>query len=142
MDQDRGTFGPYLKGHMDRKGWNITQLGLEAGVSQAIISRWISGQTTPSVENLRPVAHAIGRPLLEVVVAAGILTPEEAKAKVVHSPAGTLSDEQLLAEVERRIKTGARPAPTLEKVAEQPGRFEVVGAKKPARRKKGEGGRS
>lgn len=130
MDEHRGAFGLYLQGHMTSHDMTATDLANATGVSQSIISRWISGATKPSVENLRPVASVIGRPLLEVVVAAGILTPDEANATFVHAPATELSDDQLVAEVARRIGTAALRPPTKAEIKAHPERFVVVDPKK------------
>lgn len=140
MEPSRGTFGAYLQKHMDTKGWNPTDLSRAAreaadpagpkGPDATAIARWIRGEIKPSVENLRLVAIAISRPIAEVLVAAEILRAEEVELQVVAEPE-RLSDEQLLAEVGRRMKVPSvmRP-PTREEIAANPDRFVVVDPKK------------
>jgi transcriptional regulator with XRE-family HTH domain len=111
MDSHRGrTFGDYLRAELDKRDWNATQLATQAGVSQAIVSRWIRNETVPTIDNLRPLAASLNTTLLDLLVAAGILTPDEAGAELVLAQVDRLSDDELLAEVGRRMK-GARPAP-------------------------------
>jgi transcriptional regulator with XRE-family HTH domain len=99
------TFGAYLRAAVDRNHELDTLAGLaqKSGISQSVISRWSRGETTPSVENARALAQALHRPLLEVLVAAGIVTEEEAAVAGNISDLTELSDEDLLAELRTRM---------------------------------------
>jgi transcriptional regulator with XRE-family HTH domain len=60
---------------------NAAELSRRSGISESQISRWLKNRGAPDVETLRKVARVLNRPLLEVVVAAGHLTPDEARMK-------------------------------------------------------------
>lgn len=100
---DEQTFAAYLRGQLDRHQWSAADLNRQSGLSQSLISRWLRGETAPGVDNARILASAFRRPLLEVLVAAGILTDKEARQKVTTARADALSDDELVAEVRRRM---------------------------------------
>lgn len=106
---EKPTFGAYLQGLLDRAEWTQADLGRAADIHPTLIGRWIKGQDI-SVPNARAVAAALNRPLLEVLIAAGILTAEEAKAGDWEPVAAVkLTDDQLVAELRRRLETAAAP---------------------------------
>ncbi|PXY20356.1 helix-turn-helix domain-containing protein [Prauserella endophytica] len=119
---DDQKFPAYLRSQLDRHRWSPADLSRASGLSASLISRWLHGETTPGVENARAVARAITRPLLEVLVAAGQLTPDEAGQKANHVDLSSLTDDDLLAEVRRRLHS-ADPAPTRADVVSDPGDF-------------------
>lgn len=71
----------WLKEQMDHKGWkHQSELVRAAGVPQSAVSQWLlRDDQQPSIENARKVAGALGVSLLEVLIAAGYITPEEAR---------------------------------------------------------------
>lgn len=71
------------------------------GISQATISRW--QRSMPQPDSAAQFARAYGRPVLEAFVAAGYLSEEEASATVTVPDIGALSDDELLAEIKRRM---------------------------------------
>lgn len=104
---EKPTFGAYLQDLLDRAEWTQADLGRAADIHPTLIGRWIKGQDI-SVPNARAVAAALNRPLLEVLIAAGILTAEEAKASDWEpSDATTLTDDQLAKEILRRLKAAS-----------------------------------
>lgn len=105
MNTNRGTFKDYLRQQLDRREWTAAELARASGLSESVIGRWLKAATLPSVDNARALAIALGRPMLEVVVAVGMLAPDEIATAVEVGPRlSTLSDEELLAEVARRVK--------------------------------------
>lgn len=72
------------------------------GVDQSTVSRWKTG-VPGKPENVAALARAYRRPVLEAFVAAGFLTERDAKAKVTVPDIGALSDDDLLAEIKRRM---------------------------------------
>lgn len=120
MSTHRGSFKDYLRQQLDRREWTAADLARASGLSESVIGRWLKAATLPSVDNARALANALERPMLEVVVAVGILAPEEITATVEVGPRlSTLSDEELLAEVARRVKRNGRE--------ERGGRVTVLG---------------
>ncbi|WP_410652075.1 helix-turn-helix domain-containing protein [Amycolatopsis sp. cmx-4-54] len=106
------TFPVYLQGLLDERGWKKADLARASGIAESRLSRWMTGGA-PSVDNARAVAEAFGRSLLEVLVAAGIITPEESRAKTVHLDVTKLTNRELVAEMERRLEAAAgRPSST------------------------------
>lgn len=101
----------YLEGAMEAAGYRSnTRLAADAGIKQPVISRWLSGDVLPDMTNLRKLAGPLGVPMLELAVAAGHLTPAEAgvklapRAPVVERDPTVFSNEELLAEVNRRMR--------------------------------------
>lgn len=66
-------------------------------------SKWKAGQV-PKPPMVAQFARSYGRPVLEAFVAAGFLTPQEAKQRPAAAPSlDSLSDDELLAEVRSRL---------------------------------------
>jgi len=90
------------------------------GVTSPSVGRWAKG-SLPDPSTAADFARAYGRPVLEAFVAAGFLTAEEAKQRPSqrHSIA-TYNDDELLAEVRRRMERGEPDdAPASQKSADE-----------------------
>lgn len=121
-------FAAWLNHYLDKRGWTVSDLAKNAGLDRSGIQRWKSGQLRPNLDNARALADVFHRPLLEVLVAAEILTPDEAAEQPTAPPdLTTLSEDQLLAEVRRRMKTVVPKPPTREEREADPGRFGTGG---------------
>lgn len=73
----------------------------KTGVSGPNLSRWLSGDQPPNIDNLRKLSKATKVPLLELLVASGELEPSEARMKNRPQPlpaAAYSADEELLLE--------------------------------------------
>lgn len=117
-----------MQTELDRRGWVPADLARAAGISHTRLTRWREGQA-PSVDAARAVATAFGVPLLTVLVAAGLLTAEEAGQQSVSPPdPQRLTDEQLAAEMLRRMKSPPteRPQLTRAEIEANPDRYEVI----------------
>lgn len=78
------------------------------GVSAPSVSRW-QGKNSADPATAAAFARAYGRPVLEAFVAAGFLTADEAGEQPAAPPSlATLSDDDLIEEVRRRMRGGAR----------------------------------
>ncbi len=78
----------YLRAAMDAAGYTTaSELARVSGVSEPVASRWLRGITQPDVANLRKVAPALRIPILQLLVAAGHLTVEEARLRELKVPA-------------------------------------------------------
>lgn len=109
MGDDQQNFRDYLAAQLDRRGWTPADLKRNSTIGQSLISRWLRGETTPSVDNARALSEAIKRPLLEVLVAAGQLRPDEVAARVAAPvQVADLSNSELLSEIERRLNAASR----------------------------------
>lgn len=72
----------FLDAAMRKSGYGTAaDLSRASGIDQTQISRWLRGLGQPSLDNLRKLAPALRRPMLELVVASGHLTREEARLR-------------------------------------------------------------
>lgn len=93
----------YIQRHLDERGWTPSDLSRAANINRSIIGRWREG-AKPEVTTARSLASALGRPLIEVLVASGLLTPEEADVTdVTVLTVGDITDDELVAEVAARL---------------------------------------
>lgn len=83
---DAQDFGPYLTQAMTAAGLSQADLARLTGISDSIISKWRRGQATPSVDNLRILAPALGMTTRDLVVVAGHMAPEEVGLKEPPAP--------------------------------------------------------
>lgn len=91
-------------------------LNKATGIDGPNFSKWKGGQT-PGPAIVKTFALAYRRPVLEAFVAAGFLTPEEARQRPVARPDFTeLSNDELVELVRARLReegeTGGNTAPT------------------------------
>jgi transcriptional regulator with XRE-family HTH domain len=102
----------WVQRHLDEREWTHSDLARHARINRSIISRWREG-AQPEVFTARALALALHKPLLEVLVAAELLTPEEAGVTgVTVLSVPQLSDDELLVELTarlRRARHGAEP---------------------------------
>lgn len=76
-----------------------------SGIGTTVISRWSKGHNEPSAQSVVVFSRAYGRPPVEALVAAGYLTgTEAAEAIEIYRGPDALTDDELLAEVQRRMK--------------------------------------
>ena len=52
-----------LRAHLDERGWSQARLGKEITVSTAVVSRWLSGDRSPSLEMACRIEAALGIPV-------------------------------------------------------------------------------
>lgn len=71
------------------------------GVRQSSVARWRA--TAPKPATVIAFARAYGRPVLEAFVAAGYLSEEDAALTEIQATARDLTDEELIAELQRRM---------------------------------------
>ncbi len=108
----------WVQRHLDERGWTSSDLARHAKINRSIIGRWRDG-AQPEVRTARALAVALGRPLLEVLVASELLTPEEAGVTgVTVIEAAQMSDGELLAELAARLARAAPDRETCLRLAE------------------------
>jgi len=54
-----------------------TELGQASGVDQSVISRWLNEGRTPQVNQLRKIATPLRATMLDLLIAAGYVSPDE-----------------------------------------------------------------
>ncbi|MEJ2858635.1 MULTISPECIES: helix-turn-helix domain-containing protein [unclassified Saccharothrix] len=94
-------FWSYLEARMERAGLTTSDLVRAVGVHRSRLTDWRRGRSV-SVETARALAGLFGVSLLEVLVAAGVISAEEADARPLRE-AGAVSDDLLLVELRRRL---------------------------------------
>ncbi|MCA1009073.1 helix-turn-helix domain-containing protein [Rhodococcus hoagii] len=93
----------FLRARLDDRGWDAARLAAEAGVTPSIVSRWMSGAHKPTADRVRAVAEALDVSVMEAMIAAEVITAEEAKVTALAPDPKLLSDQELLYEVSRRL---------------------------------------
>jgi transcriptional regulator with XRE-family HTH domain len=120
----------YVQRHLDERGWTPTDLSKQAGINRSIIGRWREG-AQPEVRTAKALARALGRPVLEVLVASGLLDPGDVgDVDITVLTVGEISDDELVAEVAERLRARLGP---LRLVGEETLSEEVVDEDPPAR---------
>lgn len=76
-------FAAWLRVQLERRGYDLrprgggqTRFATDSGIAQSSISRMLRGQGAPETRVLETIAETLDLPLAEVLVAAGILTPD------------------------------------------------------------------
>lgn len=72
------SFVAYFEASLWRLGVTVDQLADTSGISPSVIYRWRHGYV-PNIDNARKYARAIGVPLMEVLIASGQVSEEEAR---------------------------------------------------------------
>lgn len=87
MTLPRSNWPEWLGERMRLLGYrSSSDLARTSEVPDSVISRWRSGASRPSLVQLRRVQAALQAPLLELLVAAGHLTADEARLAVPSDP--------------------------------------------------------
>ncbi|AEK07864.1 transcriptional repressor [Mycobacterium phage Yoshi] len=97
------TWWTYLKTVADTEdGRTIAEA---AGVSPPQVSRWKTGANRPDADKLVRFARHFRNPPVAALVAAGYLTSDEAAEIIeINRDVESLTDEELIAELQRRMK--------------------------------------
>ncbi|WP_064078345.1 helix-turn-helix domain-containing protein [Prescottella equi] len=93
----------FLRARLDDRGWDAARLAAEAGVTPSIVSRWMSGAHKPTADRVRAVAEALDVSVMEAMIAAEVITADEAKVTALAPDPKLLSDQELLGEMSRRL---------------------------------------
>lgn len=93
----------FVNRYMALRKMNGAQVAALAGFDKSRLTGWSrGGDVTPKLA--RDTAVALNAPVLDAFVAAGYLKPEDTTAEVIERPIKLLTDEELVAEVTRRLK--------------------------------------
>ena len=105
--QRRISFAAYLDKAMRAAGYmrpngdlDVPALHRMSGVPDSILRRWLNLDGDPGLPNLRLVAPALGATFLELLVAAGLASPEEAgfSENPAPPPAPPTPEERIMAD--------------------------------------------
>lgn len=93
---------------MRSAGLTQAELARRSGLAESMVSRWLRGLNQPDVPNLRRVRPVLGVPMLELIVAAGYLSLEEAELQDAPVPPAAaqsgISVEGLTADQVRQLE--------------------------------------
>jgi transcriptional regulator with XRE-family HTH domain len=122
------------------------ELARRSGLAESMVSRWLRGLNQPDVPNLRRVRPVLGVPMLELLVAAGHVTLEEAQLRDTPEPPAPIRVgipiDGLTAEQVRQVEgyaaflrsqTPAKPTKPEEPVPAEPLRYAAYGGAKLSR---------
>jgi transcriptional regulator with XRE-family HTH domain len=91
---------------MAAEGLRQQDLGTRTGVHPTQFQKIRDGVTRKvDPETLRKISAGTGIPLLDLIVASGMFTADELGARVVHRDPHSLTNEELLALVQERMRT-------------------------------------
>ena len=94
-------FGEWMQRMMEDRGWTGAELARQAGMSEAHISRLVSGARTPGIEACRQIAQAFAVNPLLAFSQAGLIHPDEQALSPLEQEVCTLLAE--LPEWARRV---------------------------------------
>lgn len=93
----------YVEANLRNRGMTTGDLSRQAAVDRSRISEWKKGKGV-SVDTARAVAKVFETSPLEAWVAAELITAEEADLKSPRPDPAALTDQELIAELTRRLK--------------------------------------
>jgi transcriptional regulator with XRE-family HTH domain len=104
---NNGGWRTWLRGQLDQRRWRPADL-VRAGkgsLESSQVTRWLRSDQAPSFESVRAVCAALGVPVVEGLLAAGLVSPAEVGATVVveSRPIEDLGDRTLVDELARRL---------------------------------------
>jgi transcriptional regulator with XRE-family HTH domain len=91
------TWWEWVERQLDDRAMTPADLGERTGLDRSCFTRWRKGER-PTLDTARLVARAFGMSPLEVMVKAHLISAQEARLNT------SLTDQQLLAELGRRLK--------------------------------------
>ncbi|MFD1147924.1 helix-turn-helix domain-containing protein [Saccharothrix hoggarensis] len=97
------TWWQWLERALEDRGMTPAQLSKLTKIDRSAHTRWRNGER-PTFDTVRVIAKALGVSPVEVAVAANLLTAEEAALEAPSPDPAVLTDQQLLAELGRRLK--------------------------------------
>ena len=113
------------------KGESNSRIAQAVGVTPSSVSRW-GGGSMPDPAQAAAFARAYGRPVLEAFVAAGFLTPQEARERPSTPPSiDDLTDEELLDEIRKRMLQGRSEGAAMHAAREVLGDSRTLAAPRP-----------
>ncbi len=135
----------YLESAMRSAGLTQAELARRSGLAESMVSRWLRGLNQPDVPNLRRVRPVLGVTMLELLVAAGHVTLEEAQLRDAPEPPVPvrvgISTEGLTADQVRQVEgyaaflraQNAQPQQVDEVQQDEPLRYAAYGGAKLSR---------
>jgi transcriptional regulator with XRE-family HTH domain len=78
-----------------------SEIARKVGLTPSSVTRWQI--STPKPETAAAFARAYGRPVIEALIAAGVVSAEEAGVREVAANLSSVPIDDLLAEIRRRV---------------------------------------
>lgn len=91
--------------YVQQKAQGATQAEIaeKTGIAQSSVARWRT--VSPKSDNAVAFAHAYKRPVLEALIAAGVITEQDAQITEAPQDLTKVELEDLLSEALRRVKS-------------------------------------
>lgn len=93
----------FVQRQLDDRGMTTADLTKATGIDKSRFTQWRQGKRA-SLDSARLIAKAFGMSPLEVMVEARLLTAQEVNLDRVSPDPAQLTNQQLLAELDRRLK--------------------------------------
>lgn len=106
MSEDSVTPSPlwtYIETNLENRGLSTGDLSRATGVHRSRFTDWRRGKSI-NIDTARAIAKLFEVSPLEVMVAAELITAEEAQLKHTRPDPADLTDDELVAELRRRLK--------------------------------------
>ncbi|MFE2752689.1 helix-turn-helix domain-containing protein [Actinosynnema sp. NPDC059335] len=106
MTTDKSAGAPwwdFVQRQLDDRGMTTADLTKATGIDKSRFTQWRQGKRA-SLDSARLIAKAFGMSPLEVMVEARLLTAQEVNLDRVSPDPAQLTNQQLLAELDRRLK--------------------------------------
>lgn len=109
------TWGDFIEDILDRTNMDSSTLARESGVTPSTLSKWRLNMTSaPGIDKIRmimavPKVRELGISFLDALVAAGLITPEEAGQKGTstqsrRTPLSEYSTNEIAREINKRLE--------------------------------------
>jgi transcriptional regulator with XRE-family HTH domain len=89
---------------MEAREWSQAQVARSVGVTTSCVSRWLNSEQKPTVDLIRACAAAFEVSVIEALLAAGAVTGEELRSGVTGLYPDLLTREEVLRQVEKRLR--------------------------------------
>ena len=70
-------FARWLDATVSNLGWSNRELAERVGVHESVVSRWLTGRSSPSTENLETLAGVLSVDFLALAVTAGLISERQ-----------------------------------------------------------------
>jgi transcriptional regulator with XRE-family HTH domain len=97
------TWWEWVERQLEDRAMTTADLSERTGLDRSCFTRWRKGER-PTMDTARLVARAFGMSPLEVMVKAHLISAQEARLSTSAPDPAALTDQQLLAELGRRLK--------------------------------------
>ncbi|MEU4804277.1 helix-turn-helix transcriptional regulator [Actinosynnema sp. NPDC023587] len=100
----------YIEKNLENRGLTTGDLAKATGVHRSRFTKWRQGDSI-SIPTARAIAALFETSVVEVLVVAGLIGDDEARLQRARPDPAALTNEELVAELRRRLSPGSAPGP-------------------------------